>query len=117
MSKNIDKVKQALKVTDAKLDNYLIFCELNISNKIKDKCNIDEIPERLDSLIQEFLIEQYLINKDGIGKGVKEVKSASDNKQKIDFETIGGAASMSQNAEEFITKKWSSIVMYRKIRW
>ena len=62
MTENVEKVKNILNITDDKLDNYLEFCEKNITDKILDRCNIEDIPERLNSLIQEFLIEQYNIN-------------------------------------------------------
>ena len=58
MSDNIIKVKEILNIIDSKLDNYLEFCEKNITDKILDRCNIENIPKRLNSLVQEFLIEQ-----------------------------------------------------------
>ena len=117
MSDNVNKVKEILNITDSKLDNYLAFCEKNITDKILDRCNIEIIPERLNSLIQEFLIEQYNLNKEGIGKGKKEVSSASDNGQSVAFKTIGGANAMSQNVDEFLNRNMATLVTYRKIRW
>ena len=117
MNKNVLEVKKILNITDNCIENYLLFCENNITNKILDRCNIDSIPERLNSLIQEFLIEQYNLNRDGIGKGVKQVSSASDNGQTVSFETIGGANSLSQNVEEFLDKNMSVLNAYRKLRW
>lgn len=117
MSDNVKKVKEILNIQDDKLDNYLMFCEQNITDKILDRCHIETIPERLNSLIQEFLIEQYNLNKDGIGEGKKEVSSASDNGQSVNFKTVGGASSMSQNVDEFLDRNMSTLVQYRKIRW
>lgn len=117
MPENVNKVKEILNIQDDKLDNYLEFCEQNITDKILDRCHIETIPERLNSLIQEFLIEQYNINKDGIGKGVKEVSSASDNGQSVSFKTIGGSSSMSKNVDEFLDRNMSTLVKYRKMRW
>lgn len=117
MSENVNKVKEILNISDIKLDNYLMFCEQNITDKILDRCNIEEVPERLNSLIQEFLIEQYNLNKDGIGEGKKEVSSASDNGQSVNFKTVGGASSMSQNVDEFLDRNMSTLIQYRKIRW
>ena len=114
---NIDKVKEILNIQDDKLDNYLMFCEQNITDKILDWCNIETIPERLNSLIQEFLIEQYNLNKEGVGKGVKEVSSASDNGQSVSFKTVGGTSSMSKNVDEFLDRNMSTLVKYRKMRW
>lgn len=117
MSDNVNKVKKILNIDDKKLDNYLEFCENNIKDEILDRCNIENIPERLNSLIQEFLIEQYILNKDGIGEGKKEVSSASDNGQSVNFKTVGGASLMSRNVDEFLGKNMSTLVQYRKIRW
>lgn len=117
MSDNVNKVKEILNITDSKLDNYLAFCEKNITDKILDRCNIEIIPERLNSLVQEFLIEQYNLNKEGIGEGKKEVSSASDNGQSVAFKTIGGANTMSQNVDEFLNRNMATLVTYRKIRW
>lgn len=117
MSDNVSKVKEILNIEDDKLDNYLKFYEQNITDKILDRCNIEDIPERLNSLIQEFLIEQYNLNKEGIGKGIKEVTSASDNGQSVSFKTVGGASSMSKNVDEFLDRNMSTLVKYRKMRW
>lgn len=116
MSKNIEAVKLILEIPDAKLDKFLEFCELSVSNKIKDFCNIDEIPERLNTTIQEFLIEQYNLNKNGIGEGKMEATSASDNGQAVNFKIVGGANSMSKNVDEFIARKEETLVSYRKMR-
>lgn len=117
MSDNVEKVKKILNVTDAKLDNYLEFCETNITDKILDRCHIETMPERLNSLIQEFLIEQYNLNKDGIGEGKTEVSSASDNGQSVSFKTVGGVSSMSKNADEFLDRNMATLITYRKMRW
>lgn len=83
MTDNVKEVKQVLNIIDDKLDNYLRFCERNIKDKILDRCHIETVPERLNLLIQEFLIEQYSLNKGGIGEGKKVVSSASDNGQTV----------------------------------
>lgn len=116
-SDNIKQVKKILGIADTKLDNYLEFCEKNITDKILDRCNIETIPERLNSLIQEFLIEQYNLNKEGIGEGKKQVSSASDNGQSVSFQTVGGASSMSKNADSFLDRNIATLVAYRKMRW
>lgn len=117
MSDNVKNVKEILNIIDNKLDNYLMFCEKNIVDKILDRCHIETIPERLNSLIQEFLIEQYNLNKDGIGEGKKQVSSASDNGQTVNFQTIGGANSMSKNVDEFLDRNMTTLIKYRKIGW
>lgn len=117
MSKNINKVKEILNILDSRLDNYLEFCEKNITDKILDKCHIDTIPERLNSLIQEFLIEQYKLNEDGILEGKKQVSSVSDIGQTVSFQVIGGANVMSKNADSFLDKNMDSLIAYRKLRW
>ncbi len=114
---NVDKIKEILNIQDEKLDNYLMFCETNIIDKILDRCNIEEIPERLNLLIQEFLIEQYHLNKEGIGEGKQQVCSASDNGQSVSFQTVGGASSMSKNADSFLDRNMATLVKYRKMRW
>ena len=115
ISENIKEIKEILNITDDKLDNYLIFCEKNITDKILDRCHIETIPERLNSLIQEFLMEQYNLNKDGIGEGKKEVSSASDNGQTVSFQNIGGSSSMSKNVDEFLDRNMSTLIKYRKM--
>lgn len=115
MSENIEKIKNILNVTDEKLDSYLEFCEQNIKDKILDRCHIETIPDRLNSLIQEFLIEQYKLNEKGILEGKKEVTSVSDNGQTVHFETKGGANSRSQNVNEFLDRNMSTLVKYRKL--
>lgn len=117
MSDNVNKIKEILNITDTKLDGYLKFCENNITDKILDKCHIETIPERLNSLIQEFLIEQYNLNKDGVGEGKKEVSSASDNGQSVSFKTVGGVNAMSKNVDEFLDRNMATLIKYRKMRW
>lgn len=117
MSDNLNKVKEILNIQDDKLDNYLMFSETNIIDKILDICNINTIPERLNSLIQEFLIEQYKLNEDGILEGKKQVSSVSDNGQSVNFQTVGGIKSMSQNVDEFLDRNMNALISYRKIRW
>ena len=117
MSDNVKKVKEILDITDEKLDKYLIFCEQVITDEILDRCTIEDIPERLNSLIQEFLIGQYNLNKNGIGEGIKQVSSASDNGQTVNFETIGGAEKIKKNAKEFADDNIARIVAYRRMRW
>lgn len=115
MSENLKEVKIILNITDSKLDNYLGFCEQNIKDKILDRCHIEEIPDRLNSLIQEFLLEQYNLNKDGIGEGKKQVSSASDNGQTVNFQTVGGAYSMSKDVDEFLDRNMTTLIKYRKL--
>lgn len=115
MSDNVKEIKKILDVSDDELDNYLMFCEKNITDKILDRCHIETIPERLNSLIQEFLIEQYNINKEGVGKGVKQVSSASDSGQSVSFQTVGGVNSMSQNVDEFLDRNMTTLIKYRKM--
>lgn len=117
MTDNVKEVKQILNIIDDKLDDYLKFCEKNISDKILDRCHIEIIPERLNSLIQEFLIEQYQLNKDGVGEGKKQVSSASDNGQSVSFQIIGGVSSMSQNVDDFLDRNMTILVKYRKVAW
>lgn len=117
MSENIKKVKEILDIQDTSLDKYLEFCEENITTSILDRCNIETLPERLNSLIQEFLIEQYKINQEGIGEGKTEVSSASDNGQSVNFKSVGGVSDMAINVDDFLNKKESVLALYRKIRW
>ena len=108
MIDNVKEVKEILNITDDKLDSYF---------KILDRCHIETIPERLNSLIQEFLIEQYNLNKEGIGEGKKQVSSASDNGQSVSFQVVGGVSSMSQNVDEFLDRNMATLVKYRKVVW
>ena len=117
MIDNVKEVKEILNIKDSKIDNYLRFCEKNISAKILDRCHIETIPERLNSLIQEFLIEQYNINKEGVGEGKKQVSSASDNGQSVNFQVVGGVISMSKNVDEFLDRNMATLVKYRKVVW
>lgn len=117
MLDNVKKVKEILNITDNKLDNYLEFCEKNITDKILDRCHIENIPERLNSLIQEFLMEQYNLNKKGIGDGKQEATSVKDKEQQVNFQIIGGASSMSKNVDEFLDRNMTALVKYRKIGW
>lgn len=117
MSDNVNEVKNILNIVNNDLDEYLVFCEKNITDKILDFCNIDKIPERLNTLIQQFLIEQYNLNKEGVGEGKMQVSSTSDNGQSVSFQVIGGASSMAKNVEQFIDRNSSTLVAYRKIRW
>ena len=117
MSDNVKKVKEILDITDEKLDKYLIFCEQAITDEILDICNIETIPERLNSLIQEFLIGQYNLNKNGIGEGKIQVSSASDNGQTVNFKTVGGVEEIKKNVQDFIDNNIARIVAYRKLRW
>ena len=117
MSDNVKKVKEILDITDEKLDKYLMFCEQAIIDEILDRCNIEEIPERFNSLIQEFLIGQYNLNKNGIGEGKIQVSDASDNGQSVSFKTVGGAEEIKKSAKEFVDYNISRIVAYRKMRW
>lgn len=115
MSENIEIIKEILNIRDYKLDTFLEFCENTIINKILDRCHIESIPERLNTLIQEFLVEQYKLNKDGIGEGKIEVSSASDNGQIVNFKVVGGISSMSKNADEFLDRNMKSLVAYRRM--
>lgn len=117
MADNLKEVKQILNIKDEGLGDYLKFCEKNISDKILDRCHIETIPERLNSLIQEFLIEQYNINKEGVGEGKKEVSSVSDNGQSVNFQVVGGVSSMSKNVDEFLDRNMATLVKYRKVVW
>ena len=117
MSDNVNEVKNILNISNNDLNEYLVFCEKNITDKILDFCNIEEIPERLNSLIQQFIIEQYNLNKQGIGEGKMQVSSTSDNGQSVSFQVVGGASSMAKNVEQFIDRNMTTLVAYRKIRW
>lgn len=116
MSENIKIIKEILNISDDKFDNFLKFCEDNITNKILERCNIETIPEKLNTLIQEFLIEQYSLNQEGIGKGKIEVSSASDNGQSVNFKVVGGTSTMSKTCDEFLDKNMKSLIAYRKMR-
>lgn len=117
MSENLEAILKIICIENSELKDYLKLCEKNITDKILDRCNIETIPERLNSLIQEFLIEQYNLNKEGIGEGKKQVTSVSDNGQTASFQTVGGISDISKNAGEFLDKNMASLVAYRKIRW
>lgn len=117
MTENVKEIKKILNIDDEKLDNYLLFCEKNITDKILDRCHIETIPKRLNSLIQEFIIEQYNLNKEGIGEGKKQVSSASDNGQSVNFQIVGGVSSMSKNVDEFLDRNMATLVKYRKVGW
>lgn len=114
---NLEVIEGMFDITDEKLLLFLGFCEKNITDKILDRCNIETIPERLNSLIQEFLIEQYNLNKDGVGEGKKQVSSVSDVNQTVSFQTVGGASSMAKNVNEFLDRNMDTLVKYRKIGW
>lgn len=116
MSENIKVVKKILNIIETDFDYFFNFVENNIKDKIKDRCNTDTIPERLNSLIQEFLIEQYNLNKEGIGKAQKQVVSASDNGQTVTFESIGGSNNVSKNVDEFLDRNMKTLIAYRKMR-
>ena len=117
MSENLKEILKFLCVDNYEIEKFLEFCEKNITDKILDRCNIDTIPDRLNSLIQEFLIEQYNLNKECIGKVVKEVSSVSDNGQSATFNVVGGATVVSKNVDEFLDRNMKTLVAYRKIRW
>ncbi len=117
MSDNIIKVKEILGIIDNKMDYYLYFCENSIKNRILDICNIEIIPERLNSLIQEFLIQQYKLNQNGIGSGQMLAVSASDNGQTVNFKTVGGVEGMSKDVNDFLDKNMDILLKYRKIGW
>lgn len=117
MSENLKEIKEMFLITDGELEQFLVFCEKRIIDAIKDFCNIEEIPERLNSLIQEFLIEQYTLNKEGIGNGKKEASSVSDNGQSVSFKTIGGAEAMSKNVADFIDRNKNALIPYARMRW
>ena len=117
MSENMKEIKGMFLITDGELEQFLAFCEKRITDAIKDFCNIEEIPKRLNSLIQEFLIEQYTLNKEGIGNGKKEASSASDNGQSVSFKTIGGAEAMAKNVADFIDRNKNEISKFACMRW
>jgi len=116
MTENVLEVSKILNISNTEINKFLEFCEKNITDKILDRCNIETIPERLNALIQEFLIEQYNLNKEGIGKGIKQVTNASDNGQSVNFQIIGGVNSMAKNAEEFLDRNMTTLISYRKMR-
>lgn len=115
LSKNVTEIKEILSVTDNKLDKYLEFCERLLVNKILDICNLEKLPEKLNTTVQEFLIEQYKLNEKGVLEGKKEVTSASDNGQTVNFKTVGGIEKVSQNVDEFLDRNMSTLVQYRKL--
>ena len=117
LSENLKEISKFISIDNYGIQKFLEFCEKNIIDKILDRCNIDAIPDRLNSLIQEFLIEQYNLNKEGVGKGVKEISSASDTGQTVTFNTVGGATAVSKNVDEFLDRNMKTLVAYRKIRW
>jgi len=117
MLKNLEEVSEFIKIDDYNMEKYLEFCEKSITDKILDRCHIETIPERLNSLIQEFLIEQYNLNKEGIGEGKKQVSSVSDNGQTVSFQIVGGANSMSKNVDEFLDRNMATLIKYRKVVW
>lgn len=117
MFDNVNKVKEILNIKDDSLTDYLKFCEDNIVSKILDRCHIESVPQRLNLLIQEFLIEQYILNCGGVGEGKEKVSSASDNGQSVSFQIIGGASSMSKNVDDFLDRNMATLVKYRKMRW
>ena len=116
MSENIKVVKEILNINEDNFDNFFAMIETSITNKIYDRCNIDTIPDRLNTLIQEFLLEQYNLNKEGIGKAQKQVVSASDNGQTVTFESVGGSNNVSKNVDEFLDRNIKSLIAYRKMR-
>lgn len=117
MLKNLKEVSEIIDIDNYNIEKYLEFCEKNITDKILDRCHIETIPERLNSLIQEFLIEQYNLNKEGIGEGKKQVSSASDNGQSVSFQFVGGVSSMSKNVDEFLDRNMATLIKYRKVVW
>ena len=110
-------IKDILGIKNESFDKFLEFCEKSISNKILDFCHIKSIPQNLNTLIQEFLIEQYNLNKNGIGNSNLEVTSASDNGQTVNFKNVGGVGAMSSNVDEFLERNLTTLVAYRKLRW
>lgn len=117
ISNNLIEVKRMLHIEDGNMIyGFLNFCEKNIVNKILDRCHIEKLPDGLNTLVQEFLIEQYILNKNGVGEAQLEVSSASDNGQSVSFKSIGGVNIVSKNAEEFLDKNAKSLVKYRKMR-
>lgn len=113
---NVQVVKEAYSITDDTFDKYLTICENIITPKILDNINDDKIPERLNSLIQEFLMTQYTQNQDGVGKGTTIVSSASDNGQSVNFSNIG-IDNIKRNADTFLDENEISLCSYRKPRW
>lgn len=116
LSDNVKAVKEGYSIAEDTFDNYLTLCENIITPKILDNINCNEIPERLNSLIQEFLMIQYTQNQDGIGKGTTIVSGASDNGQSVSFSNIG-IDTIKRNADTFLDENEISLCAYRKPRW
>lgn len=114
---NLDEVRNKFLILDTELVNYLTLCEQRLTDAIMDFCNIDKIPDRLNSLIQQFLTDQYELNKDGVGEGKTIVTSATDNGQSVGLKNVGGVESLSKDVAEFISRNEDSLLPYRKMRW
>lgn len=116
ISNNIKKVKEAFSIADDTYDKYFTLCEKIIIDKILDNINCEELPERLNSLVVEFLINEYVSNQDGIGKGTTVVASASDVNQSVSFSNTT-LSNINNQADIFLDNNELILSGYRKIRW
>lgn len=117
MSDILNKAKDILNIENNRSNAFIEFCIQKITNGILDFCNIEQFPEKLETLIIDFIIEQYTLNKNGVGEGKQEISSVSDNGQNVSLKTIGGASQMSKNVDEFINNNKKILITYRKLRW
>ena len=109
--------EKGIEIPEDATKEVLISLIKEVEEKKEDRCHINTIPKRLNSLIQEFLIEQYKLNEDGILECKKQISSVSDNRQTVQFENIGGLTYVSKSADEFLDKNMTTLVKYRRMRW
>ena len=112
-----EKKEEVKDISKMKKDELLLVASEKGIEIPEDRCHINTIPKRLNSLIQEFLIEQYKLNEDGILECKKQISSVSDNRQTVQFENIGGLTYVSKSADEFLDKNMTTLVKYRRMRW
>lgn len=109
----LEKLKLLLGIKDDEKDAILEFTIERVDDAIKNYCNIDKIPEELNTTVLSMAMELYRLENFGNKEGKKEVKSIRVGDTDTTFET-----SKDMNiAEELLKDYKAQLAPYRKIRW
>ncbi|SDX89668.1 phage head-tail connector protein [Tepidimicrobium xylanilyticum] len=109
----LEKLKLLLGIKDDSKDAILEFTIERVEDTIKNYCNIEEIPEELNTTVLSMAMELCRLENFGNVEGKKDIKSIQVGDTTTTFETNKSI----DISNELLKDYKAQLAPYRKIRW
>lgn len=106
----LEKIKELLWITGSEQDSLLSFILSTTSQKVKNYCNREDVPEGLELIIVEMVMEQYKSN-----AGIKDVAAIKRGDTQISYAQGAFNQLTGAGGADFLKNYKAQLNRYRKV--